>query len=236
VENFTNSVTGKAITCSPQTLTGLNQSELYYVYYVDLTFAGGTVTPIATQNISDFENKAGYFLIGSIVTPSYTPRYQPSTYSDVGNQSTVNPQATYDNDVNTDAVVSGQATYLVIPGHPSRTTINWGDCIWSGFPHVTTTAASTLYIIAGANVEIDPGGTGGSTVSAHITAIIAGTTTTVASFSATTAETTYTVAVPSGTDLSTISVEAYARVGVATSTPDIAVNTVQITGFELYCQ
>jgi len=42
---------------------------LYWVYYVDHSFAGGAITPIATQNFTDFANKSGYYLIGAINTP-----------------------------------------------------------------------------------------------------------------------------------------------------------------------
>ena len=38
--------------CTPSVVEfdGLNQSQLYYVYYVDPYFLGGTITPIVTQN------------------------------------------------------------------------------------------------------------------------------------------------------------------------------------------
>ena len=75
-------------TPSPSILTGLNPSQLYFVYYVDPTFAGGTITPIATQNESNFLNLPGYFLIGSLVTPAASARYQPSSYADVGTSMT----------------------------------------------------------------------------------------------------------------------------------------------------
>lgn len=51
------------------TISGLTQQTLYYVYYIDPTYVGGNVTPIATTNQSDFLGKLGYFLIDSIVTP-----------------------------------------------------------------------------------------------------------------------------------------------------------------------
>jgi hypothetical protein len=54
---------------TPAIMSGLNQSQLYHVYFVNATFSGGVITPIATQNAADYENKVGYFLIGDIVTP-----------------------------------------------------------------------------------------------------------------------------------------------------------------------
>lgn len=47
---------------------------LYFVYYVDPTFAGGDITPIVTLNAGDFVGKAGYYLIGSILTIPVHPR------------------------------------------------------------------------------------------------------------------------------------------------------------------
>ena len=60
-----------SVICLPTgyTITGLLQNTLYYVFYVDGTFAGGAITPIATRNVADFRAKVGYFQIGSIVTP-----------------------------------------------------------------------------------------------------------------------------------------------------------------------
>jgi hypothetical protein len=77
------------------------------VYFVDPIFAGGTITPIATQNEANFLNLPGYFLIGCLVTPASSPRYQPSSYADVGTSATVTPTAAYDNNTNTSAVISG---------------------------------------------------------------------------------------------------------------------------------
>ena len=57
----------------------LDAGRCTFVYYVDPTFAGGTITPIATQNDANFLNLPGYFLIGSLVTPASSLRYQPSS-------------------------------------------------------------------------------------------------------------------------------------------------------------
>lgn len=85
-------------------LAGLNQNQLYFVYYVDLAFAGGAVTAIATQVQSDFLNKPGYFLIGSIVTAVYgggtsaTGPWYPSAFADMQNGAafaTTDPTAPY---------------------------------------------------------------------------------------------------------------------------------------------
>jgi hypothetical protein len=53
------------LTAGRATVTGLAWSVLYYVYYIDLDFAGGAITPIATTNLADFYLKPGYWFIGT---------------------------------------------------------------------------------------------------------------------------------------------------------------------------
>lgn len=229
IANFTTIPIGgltEACTPSPSVLTGLNQGEVYEVYYIDAAFAGGTITPVATQNPADYLGKTGYFLIGIITTPTYSTRYRPSTYSDVGSSTTQQPQAAYDGDVTTSAAVLGQwGSSGTSPNFTYWSTS--GDCIWSGFPKVTTSSILTLYIIA----ESSSGGTG--PFSGAITATIAGVATTVATFTGSSAEQTYTVSVPSGTDLSTVVVEARASVTQGSSPGS---GTLALEGFEIYIQ
>jgi len=71
VAPFTATVGSLSVACltgGAVTIPGLVQSTLYYVYYVDATFSGGAITPVATIHTSDFQGKLGYFLIGSITT------------------------------------------------------------------------------------------------------------------------------------------------------------------------
>lgn len=228
VLSFTNSLTGTSCTPSPAVITGLNQSQLYHVYYVDATFSGGTITPIATQNTADYIDHAGYFLIGDIVTPSYTPRYRPSHFSDVGSSSTVNPSAAYDNDVTTAAIVEGSWWTTTAPGPVFTYHSATGDCIWNGFPAVTLGSSATLHVVLSAQ----QGGTGPA-FSGVVTVKIGGSSSTLASVTGTTAETDYTMTIPSGTDLSTISVEAVATATVDTSPGGGA---IVLKGFETYIQ
>lgn len=206
---FTATVGGLTASCtpSPNILTGLSQAQLYYVYYVDANFQGGTITPVATQNTADFENKSGYFLIGSIITPSYSPRYQPTTFSDTGSDTTVNPSYAYDNDVTTLAAVPGTWNSYVSGfdafHNPIYSTVAAsGRCTWSGFSG-SAASALTLHVLA----LFDASSLGDGTVTASITGKIGGTSTTLATFTASAALTDYTMTVPSGTDLSTVSVE-----------------------------
>jgi hypothetical protein len=219
----------------PHTLPGLNQSQLYYVYYIDAAFAGGNITPIATQNPADFENKIGYFLIGSIVTPSYSPRYQPSSYSDIGNQATVQPAAAYDNDINTAAQVgAGWLTWNSTNDPPPLNWLSYGDCIWEGFPSVAPAAATTLHCILSAYDNSN-----GAAWTATVKVSIAGTVTTLATFTAAAAETDHTMTIPAHTDLGTVTVEANVSIdqGPAPSLANSSASgNVSLGGFEMYIQ
>jgi len=144
VGQFTNTIYGRLCVPSPSVLAGLQQGQLYHVYYIDPTFSGGSITPIATQNANDYLLKAGYFLIGDIITPTYTPRYKPSAYADLGQQATVNPTAAYDNDVTTGAQVGASWWTTSSGGYASAN----GECVWSGFPQVKLPAAATLNVAA----------------------------------------------------------------------------------------
>lgn len=224
---FTASVGGLSIACltaGPYTITGLAQSQLYYVYYIDPTFAGGAITPIATTNTADYLAHVGYFLIGSIVTPSYSPRYQPTAYNDLGSSATIAPTAAYDNNLISAAAVLGRWWTVAAPGPVFSYVGANGDCVWYGFPNITTVAATTLYVVASA------GASGTGPFAGSIVATIAGTPTTMASFTVTTAQTVYTLTVPSGTNLSTISIEvtASATVGGSPGGGSIAVSEVEI--------
>jgi hypothetical protein len=210
VRGFTPQLVGAAAcTPSPNTLSGLSQARLYYVYYVDPTLAGGTITPIATQNPADFENQAGALLIGSIVTPSYSARYQPSNFADIGSQSTISPAAAYDNSGGTAAVVSAYWQTWNRTGLPYfPDDINAaGNCLFNGFPAVTITSGKTLKC----SMRLVNNGNG-PTWSATATVWIGSTPSTLATFTSAGGPTDFTFAIPSGTDLSTVSVEAFVEV------------------------
>jgi hypothetical protein len=237
IDPFTAKVGLQSVACtpSPATLGGLHQGQLYDVYYIDPNFAGGAITPVATQNPSDFLGKTGYFLIGSIVTPTYGMRYQPSAAADLGSSTTINPAAAYDNNIATDAIVVGAWGSTQTSAGPPPTFSTWttvGDCVWSGFPSVVTSVDKTLYVTAAA-VPPMPWGINGGGFTATIKASIGGTVSTMLNVSASTPEATYTLDVPAGTNLSTITVEAI--VSVAAGTPGQS-GSAQIEGFEIYVQ
>jgi hypothetical protein len=104
---LTFSISGVSFSVTPSntTITGLSQKTLYYVYYVDKTFAASTCTLVVTTNQADFYGLNGYFYVGRITTPSYTTTYYPSTYSDSGSSTTANPAYAYDGNTSTGATV-----------------------------------------------------------------------------------------------------------------------------------
>jgi len=210
-------------------ITGLLQSTLYWVYYIDPTFAGGAVTPIATTNPSDFLGKPGYFLIGSLVTPFTGSggggRISPTTFSDTGSRTTTTPSAAYDGNLSTSANVSSIASQIttIVGGHPTTTnTRTVGNCTWFGFSGVTT-AAMTLSVIA--VITINGSGTG------LITGYIGSTPTTILSATTSATSATYTMSIPSGTDLSTVKVNIQA---LATAPTSPGTNTVSVSDAEIY--
>jgi hypothetical protein len=122
---------------------------------------------------------------------------------------------------------------LSIP--PPLNYVAGGNCIWRGFPSVTLAAAATLHCIISADGSL----INGSTWEATISVSIGGTVTTLATLTASSSETDHTMTIPSGTDLSTIQVQA-----VVTNdqgpTPllldSAASGSVTLNGFEIYIQ
>lgn len=225
VAPFTPFVYPKLCTPVPSVITGLNPSQLYFVYYVDPTFAGGAITPIATQNEANFLNMAGYFLIGSLVTPAASARYQPSTYTDVGTSMTTTPTAAYDNNTNTAAVISGTYWNEGVAPMPVNGDYYFpsaqGSCGFSGFPAITTTAPTTLNVVASFAINgtapLPASSPSSSGWIASVSASVNGTLTLLGDPYEPTAQTTYTLAIPAGTNLSTITVWIDAQGGNAVS-------------------
>ena len=105
----------------------------------------------------------------------------------------------------TPAIVSASAT-SVESGHPAivvASTSTYGQCTWSGFRNITTSVDSTLFV----NVQCTKPTPTDSAFTVVITADIGGTVTTLATIHDTQSQiTAYSADVPSGTDLSTVSV------------------------------
>jgi hypothetical protein len=144
IANFTAALPGGGFTVacmpSPSTLAAVPQT-LYYVYYIDPSFAGGAITPIATANINDFLAKPGYFLIGSILTPPYVSggsggRFYPSNWVNLGQTTPSMPTAAYDGNLGTAANIgsmySGGAGY-------------YGEVLYEDFPSVTSYSGMNLW-------------------------------------------------------------------------------------------
>lgn len=214
-------------------IPGLLQQRLYYVYYIDLTNLGGDVTPIATLNRSDFLGKPGYYFIDSVTTPYEAigggggMLYYPTIYNDLGSRTSAAPAQMYDGDVTTAGFVTGGSTL---------TSAAVGDLIVHGFPAITTGAAATLTVVAA--IVLSASTPPATPAVASIVATISGVPTTLISLTAPTGLTstatgivTYTCPVPSGTNLSSVSVEAK-----ATSFPNGESATVVGVDSDLYVE
>ncbi len=192
IANFTATVGTATAACipSPTTITPLVEGQLFYVYYVDTNFAGGTITPVATQNTADFLGIPGYYLIGEIVTAGTTALFRPTTYVDLGSTATSNPTGAY----SSNPFVSAAE----VNGVPSQ-----GHCQWLGFAPYTAPSAMTL------NVTLNSVTLGvGSTTAVNI--IIAGTPTLLVTNPT---PMLYTMTIPMGTVLSAVVVDGTALGG-----------------------
>jgi hypothetical protein len=216
---------------SPHILGSLNQAQLYYVYYVDPAFAGGAITPIATELASDFSNRVGYFMIGSIVTPSYVARYSPGSFSDVGSNTTQNPSAAYDSDVTTSAMVIANLWSLYFAAVPiwNRYTAN-GDCVWAGFPNISKAGSLTLHVLCSCDVSA------GTSATMQIIAHVGSSNTVLHTFTGAATQADYTLTLNPGVVLSTVSVEATASISAPAPGPSDLSGWAHLMGFEIYIQ
>jgi hypothetical protein len=222
VQPFTITVGGLSVNVLPAgmfTLSGLAQDTNYFVYYSDPTFSGGAITPIATQTASAFQGVVGDFLIGSIVTPSFAPTFEPTTFTTSGSASVGDPGNAIDGNTATAASVNAIFSSIESAGPapvegeepPRGGTFTFEEsgssCIWTGFQSTVTTTAMNINVI----MSVQASGTFES-VSVVLAASINGTLTTMETLTATTAQATYTLAVPVGTNLSTINVGVQASI------------------------
>lgn len=225
---------------TPQTITGLAQQTLYWVYVIDPAISGGNLTPVATTSQYQGVGQIGYFLVGSIVTPyasssgggggggTTTTRFYPTSYSDTGSRTTQNPTAAYDGNLSTYATVSSTATATQLTGPdgpegPPHYQNTIGACSWT-FAATTTTTATTLSVIASTSI---------SDGTALINAVVNNSPTTLLSATGDTAQNTYTLSIASGTDLSTVVVNVNCTAQTDT-VPDSETASAQVT--EIYIQ
>lgn len=230
VAPFTDKVGGHTRSClsSSYLISGLLQARLYFVYFVDPTYAGGAITPIATLDPSDYLGKAGYFLIGSLRTPAYSVPgavlFRPTAYLDSGTQTSADGDHAYDTDPTTCAFVGGWASR-----YPPPDDVNDFDTVcdvlFSGFP-VGTLAASATLTVRAAYLDIGPD------ISADVEWFIAGSSQGSASISAGSA-TDYTFTVPSGTAVDEVTVRVYVTIGTVPYDP-LGINTNFYRNFAIY--
>lgn len=201
------SVTVNLLPAGPVEILNVNQGQLYWVYYSDPTTVGGNVTMLATENRSDYLNKAGFYEVGSCIVPIFSAsgaggsRYFPTTFSDVGSSSTSTPALAFDQDPTTAATVSARTSLRGGLG----TVSTFGQCTWSGFPKIVTTATATLVMVA----TVTNTGFAASVGGIQFDISIGGTFTPTAppAPNVPTGTTTYLATIPAGTDLSTLSLQ-----------------------------
>jgi hypothetical protein len=224
VPPFTAKVGSASVLCLPlgdYYISGLSQNTLYYVYYVDPTFAGGSITPIATTNTADFVGKVGYYLIDVVRTPSYiagSGNFYPANFNELGNSTTQNVALASDGIPTTSATVTAKTP--LTSGAVGTT----GKMQWLGFPSTSLSYDTTLYVIAAIN-SID-------NAPCSIVASINGISTTLVSTTISASSQTYILAVPRNTNLSAVSVTVTANgAGALAST---TASPVTVTVSEIY--
>jgi hypothetical protein len=202
-------------------IEGLLQNTLYYVYYVDPTFAGGSITPIATTNTADFVGKVGYYLIDVVRTPQFVAgsgNFYPANFNEMGNSTTLNVGFAYDGNRTTSATVTAKTPLT------SGAVGTLGQAQWLGFPNTALSYDTTLYVIAAIN-SID-------NAPCSIVASINGISTTLVSSTTSVASQTYQLAIPRNTNLSAISVTVVANgTGALAST---TASPVTVTVSDIY--
>jgi hypothetical protein len=70
IANFLMRVAGIDVSITGNSITSLSRKTLYFIYYTDLTIAGGAVSFSASTVKEDALSGSGKFFVGSIVTPA----------------------------------------------------------------------------------------------------------------------------------------------------------------------
>jgi hypothetical protein len=152
-------LSANCLTAGAVVLSGLTPNQLYYVYYVDPTFAGGAITPIATLNTADFESKPGYWLIGPIQTPPYNPAnnpcYYPSAASNLGQWGAYGVLLPPNVDPSTYLTVYALNAPTVYGGAGA----GYGEVLLGGFASVPAIAGQALYVSASGGENVAYGTT-----------------------------------------------------------------------------
>jgi hypothetical protein len=189
---------GGATTLTTGTTAGVTSAiapgQLYFVYYIDPTFAGGAIAPIATQSSTEFQGKVGYFLIDSIIVPIYVApgaalRRYPTAYSDTGTSTSSNVIQAYDGNLSSYASVIGSYFRTGGSAYGHLSVFNW--------PATVTSAVTTLTVV---RRFVGTLGSGESIISVAV----AGLETTIEDSTTTGSSGSVTFSIPSGTDLSGI--------------------------------
>lgn len=217
--NFTAILNNQSVACVPLgsgQIYLLSPSTLYYVYYIDTAFAGGSIEVLATQDTADYVGKSGYYFLGSITTPALTATvYRPGSYTDSGTFATVNPTYAYDTNVNTCAVIGSKYS-----------TSATGNCVYA-FSSSVLSASATLSVdcfIYGLH-STDPTNNG---LGAVYYSIDSGTTWVKMISGYAVSRNTYTATLASGTNLNTVRIKVTAAAGSAQTECDCAVYDINV--------
>ena len=164
-----------------------NVGQPLYIKLPSFNLTGQAIQPLS-------QCKAYELFLTSQGTAPLGPKYSPSAWADSGMEATANPTGAYDGDVTTPAVGTAISNnHLPV--------VDTDICTWSGFPSVVTDGTQKLYISYEMDLSITTPGNGTVKISPSIGNSIA------LGFSSK-ASGTATIAIPSGTDISTITVQA----------------------------
>lgn len=134
---FTMRVAGSDLSVNSGSIAALSFSTLYYIYYIDSDFNGGSVTYYATTTKENALAGPDRFFVGSILTPAdgaldtignndggsgaqigHNWAIRPTVFTDSGSNAVVNPERAMDNDEATCADVpnvDGEGNWSVFP-------------------------------------------------------------------------------------------------------------------------
>jgi hypothetical protein len=159
-------------------ITSLSYATLYYIYFLDANFAGGTVTYLASTTKESALSNSGYLFLGSIQTASAggsatSGNNDGGTGAQYGGVLINWPTA---NTPSSGTWANPTFAYDADPTTPTITSSNPAVIVYSGFSSAIPPGAKTVVLIL--DVEVVAGGGGGIAYSinggASFTTVIAG--------------------------------------------------------------
>jgi hypothetical protein len=201
VAAFTMRVAGKGdIAVSSGSVSALSYSTVYYIYYDDPSFSGGSVTFSATTTKENALSNSGRFFVGSILTPSSGGSTVGNNDGGTGVQSGIISSAyptSFSGTFDTSSSVGGIG--LSTPGVPETET--WSGIIpaandGAAYSKVLSISSSVTFTSATGTATLKYSTNGGNSYTTIYTA------------NASRAGTTDTVILPAGQDLTQVRIQA----------------------------